>query len=448
MAEATTRLTVFAHLLQGWAPCGQLDLTESGATLMASAFAYGLKYLRRKDAIEVDPVSLGIRERESVEARRLFPRNQLAAFGGIRDAAPDAWGRRVIEAKLKVPANSLPESAYLLHAGSERVGALDVRSGLDDAPSAGVTGVKSLAYLVEAADRIEAGLPVPAHLDAIFVDGSALGGARPKASVRDEAGVLWLAKFPSRTDPFNVPTLECATLQLAARAGLTVPSVHVRKLGERQVMLIRRFDRFWTTPDEAPRADAATSSVGPERGYVERRIPFVSGLTFVGCDESESHTKSYADLADAVRRYCHTSVIRRDNAELFKRMIYNIFVSNDDDHLRNHGFVWDAHLGGWRLSPLYDVMPRSSGAQERVLHLGVGPQGRLATLDNALDSHERFTLSRRVASQLIDDVWRVVREWRVFFDEFSVSAADIERIAPAFRHIDDISSAALRKQLA
>ncbi len=441
MAEVTTRLIVFSHLAQGWAPCGQLDLTESGATLMTSTFAYGLKYLKRKDAVEIDPVSLGTGDSNLVTGKRLFPVNRLTSFGGVRDAAPDAWGRRVIESKLKAPASSLAESVYLLHAGSERVGALDVRRALNDLPTAGVTGVQSLSHLIEAAERIEAGVPVPAHLDAIFADGSALGGARPKASVRDEEGALWLAKFPSRGDSINVPALECATLKLGAHIGLSVPDVVTRNIGDRQIMMIRRFDRFWTNPE------SGLVSASPGEGRIERRMPFVSGLTLLACDEMESHAKSYPEIADAIRRYCHPSVVRQNNTELFQRMIFNIFVSNDDDHLRNHGFLWDAQIGGWRLSPLYDVMPRASMAEERRLHLGVGPQGRLATLDNALEAHERFTLSRRDACRLIDRVWRDVREWRVHFEAFGVGADDIDRIAPAFRHIDAISSAALRKAL-
>jgi serine/threonine-protein kinase HipA len=174
---------------------------------------------------------------------------------------------------------------------------------------------------------------------------------------------------------------------------------------------------------------------------------FVSGLTMLGCDESESPNKSYADLADAIRRYCHPSVIRRDNEELFRRMVFNILVTNDDDHLRNHGFVWDPRLGGWALSPLYDVMPRAAVATDRYLHLGVGPQGRLATLDNALASHAKFTLSRAQACEVIVQVWGVAREWRVYFEQFGVPTEQMDRVATAFRHIDHVSSAQLRKLL-
>lgn len=447
MATKETKLMVFAHLGTAWAPCGQLSLTEEGDRLLASSFAYGLNYLKRGDALEVDPVSLGLSYPETVRGKRLLPANQLPFFGGIRDAAPDAWGRRVIEAKLKVPANSLPESQYLLHAGAERVGALDIRGSIHDGPSPGASAWHTLAHLMEAAERIDEGQPLPAHLEAIFVNGTALGGARPKALIRDEAGVLWLAKFACRHDAFDVPGIECAALQLARHAGLTVPPVCTVMLGNRRVMLIRRFDRYWAAPGTVLAPGGELLAPGPGDGRVEHRMGFVSGLTLLACDETESRTKSYADLAEAVRRYCHPAVIRQDNEELFKRMVFNIFVTNDDDHLRNHGFVRDPRLPGWRLSPLYDVLPRPSVATERFLHLGIGPQGRLATLDNALAAHERFTLSQAAASRLMGDVWRVVRQWRVYFSEVGVPAAEQDKIAPAIRHIDDISTAALRKSI-
>lgn len=447
MAAKETKLLTFAHLGEGWAPCGQLTLTEQDTELQASRFAYGLNYLNRSDALEVDPVSLGIHGVESVRGKVLLPTNTLTGFGGIRDAAPDSWGRRVIEAKLKQPANSLTESQYLLHAGSDRVGALDVRANIQDEPTSPIGGLHSLEYLTEAAERIEAGHPIPANLEYIFVAGTALGGARPKASVRDDAGSLWLAKFQSKGDAFDIPAVECASLVLAREAGLTVPPVKTRMLDERRIMMIRRFDRFWLKQGE--KVTAATSLLlVPVEGLSERRIGFVSGLTLVGCDETESRTKSYAHLAEAVRRYCHPSVIREDNEELYKRMVFNILVSNDDDHLRNHGFLWDPRLAGWRLSPLYDVLPRPSLATERFLHLGIGPQGRLATLDNALEAHPGFSLSRGRACELIGELWRVVREWTVSFERSGVPADDIAKIAPAFRHIDAISTADTRKLLA
>jgi len=445
MAAKEQKLFVFANLDAEWAPCGQLTLTEDGAKLLASTFAYGLRYLERPNALEVDPVSLSTQDKSAVRGKALFPPNNLPLFGGIRDAAPDAWGRRVIESRLKAPANSLPESTYLLHAGSQRVGALDIRSSREAEPTLGYGTWDNLQYLMDAAERIDEGLPVPANLEEIIVEGSPLGGARPKATVRDNERILWLAKFASRKDALAVPIIETATLRLAAAAGLTVPPVKLFQLGERTVMLIRRFDRYWAKPGPDAHLPEDLLSTAPIAGLVEKRLGFVSGLTLMACDEMESPDKSYADLAQAIRRYCHESVIRENNRELFDRLIFNIFVSNDDDHLRNHGFVRDVRLPGWRLSPLYDVMPRASLAFERRLHLGVGPEGRSATLDNAFAGRETFTLSTDIAAQSISRIWKTVREWKVRFEEYNVPADQIQKIAPAFRHIDEVSTAALRK---
>jgi serine/threonine-protein kinase HipA len=445
MTAKEQKLYVFAYIDTKWAPCGQLNLMEDGTELLSSTFAYGLRYLERPRALEVDPVSLSLRDKDVVRGKALFPPNNLASFGGIRDAAPDAWGRRVIESRLRAPANSLPESAYLLQAGSQRVGALDVRASRDSDTTPGYGTWDNLEYLMEAAQCIDEGVPVPANLEEIFVEGSLLGGARPKATVRDHEQILWLAKFPSQRDTLVVPMIETATLRLAAAAGLTVPPVRMIYLGSRTVMLIRRFDRYWAKPGLDALLEEDPSSAPPAAGLVEKRLGFVSGLTLVACDEMESPDKSYGNLAHAIRQYCHPRVIRENNRELFERLVFNIFVSNDDDHLRNHGFLWDPRLPGWRLSPLYDVMPRPSLAFERRLHLGVGPEGRSATLDNAFAGRETFTLSADAAAQSIAKIWRTVREWKMRFEEYEVPTDQIEKIAPAFRHIDDVSTAALRK---
>src|SRR5260370_3253470 len=134
MTATEQKLYVFTYLDTEWVPCGQLTLSEDGAKLSASTFAYGLRYLQRPGALEVDPVSLSLRDMDLVRGTALFPPNNLPLFGGIRDAAPDAWGRRVIESRLTVPANSLPASSYLPHSGTQPVGAIDIRSFRDSAP--------------------------------------------------------------------------------------------------------------------------------------------------------------------------------------------------------------------------------------------------------------------------------------------------------------------------
>lgn len=417
------KLAVFAYLPgeQTAVPAGLLTLEEEGATQKGAAFVYGLRYLERTNAIEVDPVSLGLKDKDAVRGVSLHPVAGLALFGAIRDAAPDAWGRRVIEARRKVPLNSLPESEYLLAAGSNRVGALDVRTGLDIDETRGEPGdIRKLDYFLEAAQRIEEGLPVPARLEAFFDAGSALGGARPKATVTDAQGKLWLAKFPSQSDSYDIPLVEAATIKLAGAAGLTVPHVDIISLApDRHVMLIERFDR-------AGSAGAMT------------RRHFISALTLVGCPEQDSPRKNYADIADALRRHGAAASLAADLEELFARMVFNILVTNDDDHLRNHGLLWSPEARGWKLSPLYDVVPRPTHASERFLHLGIGPQGRLATLTNAMGWPARFGLTHDKALAVVDRVWRVVREWKDRFEEYGVSADGIGKVGSAFRHAREL----------
>ena len=456
MATETRELAVFAWLPErddpGFRPAGLLNLTQtrgaplSGAAL-ASEFRYGLRYLERPLSFEIDPVSLSLRDRNRVRGARLFPVNGLPEFGGIRDAAPDAWGRRVIEARRKVPANSLTEAEYLLDASSDRVGALDVRANRDAPATSAASDLRSLEYLLQAAAAVEAGEPVPAALADLLAAGSTAGGARPKASVRDDRGVLWLAKFPARGDTFDVARAEYCTLELARRAGLTVPQLQVLDVSGRTVMLIRRFDRFWSVPGVALPASGPLGEGEPVVGAREARLPFVSGLTLVGCSEFESPTKRYADLALAIREHVAAPCVRADVEELFVRMLFNVFVSNDDDHLRNHGFLRDPRMGGWRLSPLYDVVPRPGQAHERYLHLEVGDQGKLATLDNALTHHPAFLGKRTRAIELMRRVWSTVRGWQSIFEELGAPGSLIDRIAPAIRDLDDIASPGLRAEI-
>jgi len=433
MANTTKDLFVFANLEGQFVPAGQLQVDEEGSRLIASSFAYGLRYLDRSNAQEVDPVALSLKNKSGIKGKRLVPPNGLEAFGGIRDAAPDSWGRRVIEARLKVPANSLPESTYLLEAGSDRVGALDIRASLDQEDRPAHESIHNLSYVLEGAQKIEAGSPVSEALSRILIVGSGLGGMRPKASVRDDENILWMAKFPGNTDgALDVPSIEYATLKLAQLAGLNVAQTQLEQVGKKKVLMVKRFDRSWT------------AFARP----VEIRHHVVSALTLVACHESESNTKSYMDIADAIRRYCVVQTVKSDIEELYARMIFNLFVSNDDDHLRNHAFLWDHNLKGWSLSPLYDVMPHAVIASERYQHLGVGPQGKLATLDNVYGAKERFGLSAQQASAIIDRVWRVTRQWKTHFESFGIPVDQIEEISLAFRHIDDICSAELIKTLA
>lgn len=403
-------------------PAGRLSLFEQGRQTTTSRFAYGQRYVRRRNAVDVDPVSLPVGS-----GGELAPINQLAMFGAFRDAMPDFWGRRVIEARLRAPPDSLAESVYLDHAGPSRSGALDFRATPDSAPKPGLLPRSiDLDHLVEAAERVEEGEEIPAHLDLFFEGAPSVGGARPKAVVEHE-GRQWIAKFPSKRDRFDVPLVEYASLRLAREAGLDVPELRLCKLADdRNVMLIERFDRVLRDGNAC-------------------RRHMVSALTMLGLHESESASASYAQVAHVISSRGPDGHVSGDRAELFARMVFNVLVTNDDDHLRNHAFLHEN--GGWRLSPLYDVVPKPLLGTERLLHLSVGPHGRVARLDNALAGAGAFGLLPHAAARIIDHVVGVVRGWRTQFESYGVPGGECERIARAFPRAADIGMNDVEKVL-
>lgn len=203
-------------------------------------------------------------------------------------------------------------------------------------------------------------------------------------------------------------------MRLAAQCGLDVPALDFERILGRDIYLIERFDRRIV----GNRADC---------------VPFASGLTLLGAHESEVSLYSYADLAGALRQ--HGTRIKRDLRELFCRMVFNILVTNDEDHLRNHGFLWDGK--GWRLSPLYDVVPKPQVGFERRLVLGVGPEGRLATPANALAGAAQFDLDHDEAHRLTMEMAdRIRANWATFFADAGIGAADRGRFATCFRQTE------------
>jgi serine/threonine-protein kinase HipA len=401
-------------------PAGSLSIIEEGPRVISSTFGYGKRYLEREDALAIDPVSLSLEGAVPGSVRLATPANGLELFGAIRDALPDNWGRRVIENRLKAPANSLPESTYLQYAGSNRFGALDFRSSPTDDEQTGVLPpVARLEYLLEASDRIQRGETISEAMSDIFDAGPSMGGMRPKVVIERD-GRQWIAKFPTSNDPFDVPVIERATLELARECGLQVPQTDLLRLpGGRSIMLIERFDR-----------------VPYKSGWYRQHV--VSALTLLGLHETQSPTASYADFSHRLTTFAAEGTVAADRAELFQRMVFNILTSNDDDHLRNHAFIWSPAGRGWRLSPLYDVVPKPQIGTERFLHLGVGAQGRLATLDNALSHAAQFGLDPPDAAQMIEQIARKTREWRDTFERFGASEAQCDKVQTAFRRPRDI----------
>jgi serine/threonine-protein kinase HipA len=369
-------------------------------------FRYGDRYLQRPDAVAFDPFELPLD-------------NKLREFttfkgvpGAVRDASPDYWGRKVIEHRLHRAAGDLEEIDYMIYGPADGGGYLSFSSELPLKLTARkFNSTYQLAQLIQAAEDIEEGKAVPEYLLEELEPGTSMGGMRPKATIEDGER-LWVGKFPSKDDPFSLQRVECATLALARRAGIDAVTARIQVVGPHDVLMIERFDRQYT----------------PE-GYL--RHGMVSAMTMVGADESISSRPrwSYVLLADQLRRW--STKPDADRAELFRRMVFNAAVTNDDDHPRNHAVLRSAK--GWRLSPAYDIVPaRRLSLEHRDLALTVGDYGRTASYFNLVSQCARFGLSREEAQKVIDEVVAVVRTWREVFEGEGVAAQDIEYIAPAF----------------
>ncbi|MFM9969180.1 MAG: type II toxin-antitoxin system HipA family toxin [Burkholderiales bacterium] len=387
-------------------PAALLKVETSRDGSRVGRFRYGDRYLERADAFALDPFELPLDK----TVREFTKLGGLP--GAVRDAGPDSWGRRVIESKLQRSPADFDELDYLLHGPQDGAGNLAFGLGATPpAPLRRYNRTHQLAELIAAAELIEEGRRVPEYVLEGIEPGTSLGGARPKATVEDD-NRLWLAKFPEKMDRFNMQRVEFATLLLARRCGLDVCNARLANVGGRDVLMLERFDR--------QRA---------ENGYL--RLGLVSGLTMLGAEDNylDRGRWSYPLLADNLRRWSDRP--QRDCRELFRRMVFNAAVTNNDDHPRNHAAIRSAR--GWRLSPAYDLVPTPAISQERRdLALTVGSFGRIASIYNLLSESGRFGLSIDEARKEIESIAVVVKTWREIFHTSGVEARDIETVAGAF----------------
>lgn len=400
-------------------PAGLLTLEQSGMAGrdISSVFGYGRTYVERRNAIEIDPISLS----ELKAGKEVTPQNGLQLFGAFRDATPDAWGRRVIEKRAGISAE-MAEIDYMLGSSGERVGALDFRrSPSDHLTQPRHSRILDLGKLLECAEKIEAEQDVPEDMLHLLVQGSSLGGARPKTVVEDSEG-LWLAKFKSKNDRFDYATIELATMKMAAECGITVPKIKILKLPQGNIFMSSRFDREKTPYTEASAGEHIN-------GYTRKH--FVSALTMLGKDETESHLSSYSEICAAIAKHARGSDNKEMKVELFRRMVFNIMVGNTDDHLRNHGFLREHN--GYVLSPAYDAVPSPRHGSERYQHLSVGAHGKQSTMENAISGCGVFGLIRDEAVSIIEGMKKIVARWQELYAGCGVSQRDIVAIESAFR---------------
>ncbi len=369
-------------------------------------FAYGHRYLERNNALPVDPVAL----RLGAVIRDTTANGGL--YGAFRDASPDYWGRLVIAAELKSPPESLGEMDFLLHGNASRVGCLDFRASLEQGePQAGPPSFQSLADILAAATQLQQGEPVRRDLLQLLEQGTSIGGARPKCTVElDDA--LWIAKFPARGDTVNYPRIEYATMLLAKACGISIPELRIVTIGDKDVLLVKRFDRRKTAS-----------------GY--QRFGFLSALSLMEWDEFDRNQWSYPTLADKMR----STVLAQPQQleELFRRMLFNVFCRNTDDHPRNHGFLWGEK--GLALSPAYDIVPtltRIGVGTDFSLSMSLGEMGREATLVNAVSLSSRFGLSRDAARLIVEEMKLRVKAWEEHFTSQAVSSVDLAAIRACF----------------
>lgn len=400
------RTTVYIYLAGVPVPAGIMTSRVDGR-YTSSEFIYGNRYIQRDDAVPVDPVSLPLPLPGRSVVYRTSP--DFAVFNGIRDAGPDKWGRYLLDKKY--PTAGLDEFDYIVSSGSDRVGAL----GFGASPTSGVgvwdghafvpvdDRIPELAQLQRAVDHADDSEDQDFRL--LLEYGPSLGGARPKGTVL-WAGELYLAKFSLSSDAWDVCGAEYATMKLAAACGMNVPQVIITEVLGKSVYLIRRFDRDGVS-----------------------RVPFHSALTMTGSHESDYGRHSYRDIVSAISKYSPTPA--EDRLELYRRMVFNIFCSNTDDHLRNHGFLY-ASNGQWQLSPLYDVLPFPQNTNSWSLALQIGEEGRAATVSNALSAAAGFGLRQQEAVAVVEQIHEVTNGWRDIYAECGQSQLDIDKIAGCF----------------
>ncbi len=339
-------------------------------------------------------------------------------FGAIGDSAPDRWGRllmrraEALQAKNKnETARTLLEADYLLGVNDEtRLGALRFSQSTDEAlflspkDKHAIPPLVDLPKLFAATEHFLADKESTEDLKWLLALGSSLGGARPKASVRLQDGSFAIAKFPRKEDEFNIVLWEAVALTLAEKAGIAVPQWQLKTILKKPVLIIKRFDRNH-----------------------HLRIPFLSAMSMLGAKDHEEH--SYLEIAYALTQY--GAAPEKDMAELWRRIVLTVLISNTDDHLRNHGFLYERQKG-WRLSPVYDINPTPIELKPHILTTAINFNDNSASLELALSVAADFRLSHEKALAILAEVANATRQWRIVAKNLGLPASEIDRMASAF----------------
>lgn len=378
------------------------------------SFEFDPEWLARRDALTLDPDLLLV-------PGRAYPPANRTQFGIFMDSAPDRWGRTLMQrreamlaVKEKRPTRVLTEWDYLLGVHDHsRLGALRFRKDahspfLDNSAMNAAPPLTSLRELQGAARALEADRANDdAHLrevlEQLLAPGSSLGGSRPKASVVDENGHLCVAKFPSRQDEWDVGAWEAVAHRLAMKAGIRVPSIRTLRLTpDGHTFISRRFDRT-------------------DRGG---RLAFVSAMTLLQREDGDRDA-SYLELVDLLQ--ARGAQTQADCEELFRRVVFSVYISNTDDHLRNHGFFVEST--GLVLSPAFDINPNP---HKNHLSLAIDEADTSLNLGVARASGTMYGLKKGRVAEVIRDVGDAVVTWRREADDLGISRREQEIMSRAF----------------
>lgn len=367
-------------------------------------FNYGKSYL---DRIRDEPPAIPIYEPELPLRDGALPLpDGLTLPGCIRDAAPDAWGRRVIINKILGQKGAykdtaeLNELSYLLESGSDRIGALDFQHSPTEYKPRLAKNV-AIEELLESAERVEAGVPLSTELDQALFHGTSIGGARPKALIQND-GQKYIAKFSSSTDLYSVVKAEFIAMRLAQIAGLNVAPVKLINAAQKHIQLIERFDRQ------------------PKHGSWSRRS-MVSALTLFQLDDMMARYASYEKFAEIIR---HRFSNPKDTLkELFSRLVFNILCGNNDDHARNHAAFWDGTE--LTLTPAYDICPQGRTGNETSQAMLICGNNKLSQLKSCLEVAKYFLLSNEQARSIFNHTTEIIEQnWNSVCEEAELTEVD------------------------
>ncbi|MBV5278850.1 MAG: type II toxin-antitoxin system HipA family toxin, partial [Campylobacteraceae bacterium] len=363
-------------------------------------FNYGKSYLERPEAIAIYEPELPL------QSGILPLLNGLDMPNSIRDAAPDAWGRRVIINRkmglkgIDTDTAVLDEMTYLLESGSDRIGALDFQYSPKEYIQRSTQNA-CLEELLESAQRVENGTPLSPDLDQALFHGSSIGGARPKALI-ESGDSKYIAKFSASNDTYSVVKAEYIAMRLATLCGLKVAPVKLVKALGKDVILIERFDR---------------SKI--ESGWTRKSM--VSALTLFGLSDMTARYASYEDFAQIIRaRFIEPKDTLK---ELFGRVVFNILCGNNDDHARNHAAFWDGK--DLTLTPAYDICPQGRTGNETSQAMKIIGNNGYSQLKTCLMAAHHFLLSEKESVEIFNTFQESIRNnWDNVCDEASLTKVD------------------------